>query len=138
MRRMARLSALITALLLLTAVCGGGGGGTSGGTGIALEMKEWTVAPSKTTLPAGSTTFNVKNTGSTAHDLIILKTDAAPDALPQVDAKAKEEGRVAGIEALNPGGSKDLTADLKPGKYLFICNQPGHYALGMRTQVVVQ
>lgn len=138
MRRIARLSALLTAFIVLAAACGGGGGGTTTPGGITVEMKEWTVTLSKTALAAGSTTFNVKNTGSTAHDLIILKTDAAPDALPQVDAKAKEDGRVAGIEALNPSASRDLTVDLKAGKYLFICNQPGHYALGMRTQVIVQ
>jgi uncharacterized cupredoxin-like copper-binding protein len=31
-----------------------------------------------------------------------------------------------------------LTIALPAGKYVFICNEPGHYALGMHTGVLVR
>jgi uncharacterized cupredoxin-like copper-binding protein len=33
--------------------------------------------------------------------------------------------------------TKTLTADLKPGRYVLICNLPGHYAMGMWFPLVV-
>ena len=40
-------------------------------------------------------------------------------------------------EEMQPGASKTLTLDLKPGTYLLICNVAGHYAAGMWTVLTV-
>ena len=38
-----------------------------------------------------------------------------------------------------PGGqSKSESIDLKPGKYVFVCNIPGHYKDGMAGQLTVR
>ena len=35
------------------------------------------------------------------------------------------------VSELDPGKSGSLTVTLNPGKYLLICNDPGHYVSGM-------
>ena len=41
------------------------------------------------------------------------------------------------VSELDPGASGSLTVALQPGKYLLICNVPGHYASGMWTEFTV-
>ncbi len=38
---------------------------------------------------------------------------------------------------LRTGTTKTITIDLKPGHYVFMCNLPGHYALGMHADFTV-
>jgi uncharacterized cupredoxin-like copper-binding protein len=104
---------------------------------IAVDLSEWHVVVPRSTLQTGPLTFVVRNTGSIAHDLTILKTDLPADQLPQESGKAREDGKVAGTVALNPGQSTQLQVTLPPGNYVFICNEVGHYALGMHTAVKV-
>lgn len=126
-------------MLILAAACGSSAPQPPPGS-IVVDLKDspYQVAIANTTLPAGSSTFFVRNAGTIAHDLTIIKTDLAPDKLPQEGGKAKEDGRVAGTKTLNPGQAETLTVTLQAGKYVFICNEAGHYALGMHTQVIVQ
>ena len=44
-----------------------------------------TVVASSSVAASGDVTFNVKNTGTVDHELIVLKTDTAFDQLPVVD-----------------------------------------------------
>jgi uncharacterized cupredoxin-like copper-binding protein len=138
-RRWVALMTLALAALLIGAGCTASGPQQPPGS-ILIELKDspWQVEVANTTLTAGSTTFYVKNVGSTAHDLTIIKTDLPPDKLPQDAGKAKEDGRVGGTPTLSPGQAMPLTVTLQPGNYVFICNEPGHYALGMHTHVTVQ
>ena len=41
------------------------------------------------------------------------------------------------ISDLAPGASGKLAVNLKPGSYLLICNQPGHYKAGMVARLSV-
>jgi len=41
------------------------------------------------------------------------------------------------VSELAPGKSGVLRIALKPGKYILYCNAPGHYALGMWTEITV-
>jgi uncharacterized cupredoxin-like copper-binding protein len=85
---------------------------------------------------AGELTFGIQNDADQTHEFVIFKTDLAPDALPtNEDGDVDEEGE--GVEAIDEvediegGSSADLTVDLEPGSYVFICNLPGHYRQGM-------
>jgi len=101
------------------------------------------VVPASASTSAGSVTFNVKNTGpKDAHEMVVIKTDLAPEALPtKADGSIDEEG--AGVTAMGEveevavGTSKTVTIDLAPGKYVLVCNVVDgdeiHYKLGMRT-----
>ena len=61
--------------------------------------------------------------------------------LPYIDAENQvDEDKVGDkgeVSELDPGKSGTLTVALKPGKYLLICNVPGHYSAGMWTEFEV-
>jgi uncharacterized cupredoxin-like copper-binding protein len=41
------------------------------------------------------------------------------------------------VENVTVGKSKRLKLKLPAGRYVLICNEPGHYAMGMRASLVV-
>ncbi len=84
--------------------------------------------------------FGIRNHASMLHEVKVIKTDLAADALPidQAAAKANEEGKVAELLNIASGASRKLVADLTPGKYVIICNVAGHYQLGMRVGLEVK
>jgi hypothetical protein len=104
-----------------------GGPALSGATPVAITMTEWKVAPSSASAPAGKVTFTAKNDGVQTHELVLFKTDLAPDKLP-LDEEGAVDERGAGIELIDEvedveaGTSKSFEADLKPGNYLLVCN----------------
>lgn len=131
--------ASLAAILALATACGSPAASTPPPGAVVVELREWQVSLQSTNLPAGSTTFFVKNVGSSAHDLTILKTDLPEGSLPAGDAgQVREDGKVAKTPAISPGVSVQLTASLTPGNYVFLCNEAGHYALGMHVQVTVK
>jgi hypothetical protein len=60
----------------------------------------------------------------------------APDG-----TKVNEDGEgvqhIDEVEDVKAGIVKQFTVDLEPGRYVLVCNLPGHYKLGMRTGLVV-
>jgi uncharacterized cupredoxin-like copper-binding protein len=138
---MPRAAALLVALTALAAACAPAVPEADISKGqIRADMREHTIALTSNTVKAGTVTFIVRNIGTTAHDLIVLKTDAAADklAVDQQTQKAKEDGRVGGVEEVPPGQTRNLRVDLQAGHYLVICNVPTHYQLGMRAELTVQ
>lgn len=95
-------------------------------------------ATTKTTT-AGPTTFDAQNAGAIAHELVVIRTDLAADALPisggQVDLGQVDV--VADSQEFLPGAGGAVAADLTEGSYVLICNVPGHYGLGMRAALAV-
>jgi uncharacterized cupredoxin-like copper-binding protein len=95
-------------------------------------------------LKAGNITFHVSNIDSSAnHEFIIIKTDLAPDKLPldgngNADLTAQGVTVIDQIKDLAPGASQDLTTNLTPGKYVALCDLPGHYKAGMFIGFVVK
>jgi len=113
---------------------------------VNVDLNEWTVSPDPASVSAGSVTFNAANIGTEDHELVIIKTDLAPEALPtKADGSVDEEG--AGIQAIDEieefpeGEQQSLSLNLEPGAYVLICNlveeHEGetmiHYAEGMYT-----
>lgn len=105
-----------------------------------LELSDYKITTDHPAVPAGRIVFGIRNHASMVHELKIIKTDQAADALPidQAAAKAKEDGKVAELLNISGGASRKLVADLGPGKYVIICNVAGHYQLGMRVGLEVQ
>jgi uncharacterized cupredoxin-like copper-binding protein len=95
------------------------------------------------TVKAGNVTFKVKNSSKdTIHEMIVMYLANPKDPLPYIadenrvdEDKSGDKGEVS---ELDPGASGTLTVDLKPGKYVLICNVPGHFATGMWTEFTVQ
>lgn len=119
---------------------------SGGGTNVNVDLYEFGVLPSVDTATAGPITFNANNIGGIDHEMLIVKTDLAPDALPtnadgSVDETAAGLQVVDKIDAFPRNTSQSLTADLGPGNYVLVCNlvqdQNGttisHYQKGMYT-----
>jgi len=47
-------------------------------------------------------------------------------------------GRQGKTPVFGPGKTRRLALGLKPGKYVLICNVPGHYQAGMRVGFTVR
>ena len=153
----ARLAAAVLAALL-AAACGGApdrGGPASGGASpdgadgaspdgaaaIAVALREWEIAPAVAAASAGEIAFEAVNEGSLAHDLWVIRTDLAADALPVASgvAAAGEGGALAGRSGnVAARASARLALRLGAGRYVLICNVAGHYELGMRAAFAVR
>jgi len=101
-----------------------------------------TMSADKTTAKAGKVVFEVTNAAkSTVHEMIVVAVSSADQKLPmdaKTDTVQEKKIRDLGEAAdLDPGTKKSLTLKLKPGKYLLICNQPGHYSHGMKVAFTV-
>lgn len=135
------LRVLSTALVLLAAACGGAATNEpADAPTLSVDLSDFKVVADHPTVPAGKVVFGIRNRAGMVHELTVIKTDLAPDALP-VDpntAKAKEDGKVGQLQNISAGASRKLVLELAPGRYVLICNIAGHYQLGMRTSLVVQ
>ncbi|CAB4364199.1 MAG: hypothetical protein F2681_01085 [Actinobacteria bacterium] len=87
---------------------------------------------------AGQVTFTFQNTGTKQHEMIILKTDDAIDALVVgADDKVSEAASVGEISETDAGKTVTKTFPLAAGKYILVCNIAKHYAQGMRVAFTV-
>ena len=110
------------------------------GENIAVDLAEFTVTAPSGSAPSGTITFNVSNAGVVVHNFRVIRSGAAPDALP-IAGGVVDEGAVdvvARIEEFPAGVTESVKVDLAAGSYLLICNVPGHYQLGMTTAFTVQ
>jgi uncharacterized cupredoxin-like copper-binding protein len=116
---------------------------------VNVSLGEWAVAPDKTTVKAGQVYFFANNLGpNDPHELVIIRTDLAPDQLPVVDGRVPEDqvDLIGEIEPFNPGTQAADTFSLEPGNYVLICNlaeveegeMESHYEPGMRARLVVE
>jgi plastocyanin len=88
---------------------------------IALEAKEYSFTPAAITIPAGSSTFSVRNTGREPHEFEVLSGDQSLGKAP----------------AFAVGVTGALTVTLAAGGYTFACRLNGHDQLGMTGTLTV-
>ncbi len=100
---------------------------------VNTTLGEMFVKSDTTTAKAGDVMFAVKNTGSAAHGLAIVR---APVSAP--GGVLDEKAFVAKGKDLAPGASDMFTAKLKPGRYELVCYMPGHYAAGQKLAFAVR
>ena len=89
-------------------------------TSVPVTETEFKIALPKTTVAAGSYSFEVANDGKIEHDLVVEGNG--------VDEKTQT------IEA---GKTATLKVDLKPGTYDVYCSIPGHKEAGMDVKLTV-
>jgi uncharacterized cupredoxin-like copper-binding protein len=118
--------------LVAAAVVVGPIGASPAKTLVKVQLKEFKVLPSPFTAKRGAVSFLVKNTGKIDHEFVVLKTNTPAAKLPVKGGKAVETGRVGRVGPLKAGTSKSLNLTLKSGKYVLLCNLPGHYQAGQR------
>ncbi|MCW2925700.1 MAG: hypothetical protein JWM98_3104 [Thermoleophilia bacterium] len=102
-------------------------------TTIKVTADEMSLTPATFTTKAGKVKFTLKNAGSIEHELVVLKTDAAPDSLkPDAKGKVPEGDSVGEVSETKAGATRSTVLDLKAGSYVLVCNISGHYGAGMR------
>jgi uncharacterized cupredoxin-like copper-binding protein len=159
MMRIQRLA--IAAIVILAAPaaagCGGddqGGGGqattpeptttqttthpAAAGRALTIRMTEFAFDPKDTSAKAGKVTITAPNDGNVVHELVLLKTDEDPAALPKKGDEVDESTSVGEIADVEPGSTKKATFKLAPGKYAMVCALPGHYEGGMYGSLTVE
>ncbi len=99
------------------------------------------VDPAK--VKAGSVTLEAINQSKKlAHEVLVIPALPEGRELPYDTKKdtivEKRVHSLGEISELKPGVGGKLTLNLKPGTYLLLCNQPGHYKSGMSTKLVVE
>jgi plastocyanin len=125
-RRPGALLALILAGTAVIAACGGSSPSVAPATPLpsgvlAVEAKEYLFAPAIVTVPAGTVSFSVRNSGAQEHQFEIYSG----------------ETRVDGIASLGAGATQDLSVNLVAGAYTLICKLNGHDQLGMKGTLTV-
>ena len=157
---------LVATVILVATAAGGCGGDDNGGSGqaatatatatatpaatrsptaqaaaghaLTIRMTEYAFDPKNAVAKAGKVTITAPNGGSTAHELVLLKTDADPANLPKTGDKVDESTSVGEISDVAPGSTKKATFKLAPGKYAMVCALPGHYEGGMYGSLTVR
>jgi uncharacterized cupredoxin-like copper-binding protein len=87
---------------------------------IEVKLSEYKIEMPKT-VPARGTTFKVSNTGKEMHNF-------------EIEGNGIEKR----VGKLNPGETKTLLVELKPGTYEVYCPVPGHKSHGMSLDLTVR
>ncbi len=106
--------------------------------GATVRSTEFKFSAAAIDAPAGKVRITLDNAGSIEHELVLLKTSAAPGSLKvAASGRVSEAASVGEVSEIKRGVSQSTTFDLEPGRYVYVCNIPGHYAQGMRGALVV-
>jgi uncharacterized cupredoxin-like copper-binding protein len=110
---------------------------------VGISIKGMAIDAHPSTIHSGKVTFNVTNRSRTlTHELVLVRLDYTNRRLPydrNADQVNEEEIiRIGEVPDLPPGGHGSLTATVPPGRYMLICNEPGHYNAGMHMAVTVE
>lgn len=129
MRERWLVGGIILLVALVVMACGGGGGqqgGTAqqGGTSTAaaainVTEKEWAIDFPSKEIAAGTVKLSIKNEGAVEHNFVIKEANFEADSI-------------------QPGQTKEVSVQLKPGTYTVVCNIPGHEEAGMKTTITVK
>ncbi len=113
---------------------------------VTVTMDEWHLIPSIASVPAGKVTFIAVDRGAVDHEVVILRTDKAANAMVvksdtgKVDEAASGENM--GEVEVEAGATGASTFNLTPGHYALICNvvEPTaqHYKKGMYADFTVR
>src|SRR5579859_6472544 len=109
---------------------------------VGIAERDFAIQGPAVSVTAGLIDLAVNNTGPSAHELLIFKTDAAPDQLPlqggRVDEASDQMTKVFdSVDNIAPSTTKSFQAALVPGHYVLVCNLLNHYLAGMHTAFTV-
>lgn len=93
-----------------------------------VYAQEWSLWPSRSTIPAGRVTVQLWNRGMDAHDLRIRRLGATGALI----------GRMQGVRTTESGRLHQSTWTLRAGTYELYCSMPGHAARGMKVTLRVR
>jgi iron uptake system component EfeO len=112
---MRRLSLCVAVAALVAAACTSKAKVT-----VSVVSTNTTCEPASATLPAGRTTFAVRNSGSQVTEMYVLQGTKT----------------IGEVEDIGPGTTRSLTVNLKAGDYDLNC-KPGQKGDGIKTPIHV-
>lgn len=138
----ASVALVLGCAMFATAACGDDDDDddNNGAPGLSVTLDSYSIQLSNATVPAGAVEIEAKNAAGEAHELVVIRTDLAADALPvESDKVVEDDVDVIGeIEEFGGGTTESGTFTLESGKYVLICNIPAHYGLGMHAALTVE
>lgn len=159
MRSVVRSSAMAIVMFGLVTACGSSDGGgaaepaaggdvtvaadAGGGTPVAVTAGDTSdvvqfLKVEPITVAAGKVTFTFTNTGNRQHEMVVLKTDEAADALKvEADNRVSEDASIGEIAETDQGKTVTKTFDMVAGNYVLVCNIEKHYSQGMKSAFTV-
>jgi len=135
-----KLASGLALLALAISACASSGPAPTA-TSVMVRMGDKEITLSQAEVPAGLVTFSIMNNGSIVHSLVLIRTDVAHDQMtldPADPSKVDEKGSIAVTGQMAVGAMAQFARALVPGKYVLVCNEPAHYAVGMHTGLVVK
>lgn len=105
---------------------------------IDAKLTEYAIKTNSSVAKAGKVTFKVTNDGDMPHEMVVLKTDTPAGSLKVTNGRVSEKDSVGEVSDIPTGKSRSNTLDLKPGKYVLVCNIAGHYEQGMYAPLIVK
>ena len=124
--------ALTAAICLVLATASGTASATAAKThataNLMIDAQEWSLWPSRSTVPAGTVLVQFWNRGQDMHDAWIQRLNASGQMVGPVLGRVK---------VTMPGQISHATWHLRPGRYELFCSMPGHMALGMHAKLTV-
>jgi len=130
---------MLATLVVLVGACSSSTDGAA--TNLMVWMGDKDITLSADEVPAGQVTFMIMNRGTIVHSLVIVRTDVPHDQMaldPNDPSKVSETGSIAVTGQMDVGSGKQISRRLVPGKYVLVCNEPAHYAVGMHRGLVVK
>jgi uncharacterized cupredoxin-like copper-binding protein len=136
--RISTLGAVVLALGV--AACGGSSSSSSATASTSSSASAASGGSSKGGLtesadPSGALRFTKSALSAKAGKVSIHFTNMAPENHDMTIATSS--GTVVGSTPTFMGGTKSFSVTLKPGKYVFFCNVPGHRQGGMQGTLTV-
>jgi uncharacterized cupredoxin-like copper-binding protein len=140
-----RINAIFTSVVLLLSVAAFSSGTVAATTVVNVLLEDSSSDPAignmrisldHSTVAAGRVKFRAINKSKNLiHEVIVVRVDPKKPSLPYDEKKGevieKQIQHLGEISELKPGAAGAITLSLKPGSYVLICNQPGHYKAGM-------
>ena len=95
---------------------------------LLINAQEWSLWPSRASVPAGKVYVELWNRGQDMHNTMIRRLNAAGQMVGPI---------VGRVKVTLPGKISDATWHLRPGRYELYCSMPGHMQLGMHAKLTV-
>jgi uncharacterized cupredoxin-like copper-binding protein len=95
---------------------------------LLVYAQEWSLWPSRSSVPAGTVIVQLWNRGQDAHDLRIRRQNTHGQMFGPV---------LDGVRITLSGQVSQATWHLKAGRYELYCSMPGHLKMGMHTRLTV-
>jgi uncharacterized cupredoxin-like copper-binding protein len=128
--------AVVVVVGLAAVAVGAALAGGSSSAKLSMKLREMSISPTRVHAPTGNVTLTARNLGSIEHELVVVR--APRSGKLRIDHyRADEAAAVGEVEELAPGKTGHVTLKLKAGRYVLLCNIPGHYQLGMSAELIV-